>query len=145
MRNAFKVLAIGSLVLFGASACADLEVANLNAPDAARSLASAGDVSSLIAGGYNTFFSGHQSYNGPGMFMSNAAFTHNAPWSNSGMEQYGRLPRVGIFNDVADPYYGNFTRPWFLNFQTPPVNFAWENRRNPTSYSRVDLTVSRYS
>ena len=61
MRKAFKVLAIGSLVLFGASACADLEVTNLNAPDAARSLASAGDVSSLIAGGYNTFFAGEQS------------------------------------------------------------------------------------
>jgi hypothetical protein len=117
MRKIWKVFAIGSLVLFGASACADLEVQNLNDPDAERSLASAGDVSSLITGSYNAFFVGFNSYSGPGMFMSNAAFTHNAPWANSGMEHYGRLPRVAIVNDVADPEYGNVTRVWYRSYR----------------------------
>ena len=52
----------------------------LNDPDAERSLASAGDVASLITGSYNAFFVGYNSYSGPGMFMSNQAFIHNAPW-----------------------------------------------------------------
>lgn len=117
MRKILKVFAIGSLALFGATACADLEVTNLNDPDASKALSSAGDVSSLIAGSYNAFFQGYNSYSGSGMFMSNAAFSHNAPWSNSGMEQYGRLPRVALVNDVADNYYGNFTRIWFHSYR----------------------------
>ena len=87
MRISFKHLVVGSLLLFGAGACADLEVVNLNDPDAGRSLATAGDVESLIAGAYNTWFNGVYAYGGPGMFLSNAAFQHNAPWSNAGMEQ----------------------------------------------------------
>ena len=117
MRKTLKHLLVGSLLLLGAGACADLEVVNLNDPDAGRSLSSAGDVESLIKGGYNTWFSGIYSYNGPSPFLSNQAFQHNAPWSNFGMEQYGRLPRVGIVNDVADNYYGYFTRPWSYNYR----------------------------
>lgn len=117
MRKMFKILAIGSLALFGATACADLEVANLNDPDAGLALSSAGDVESLIVGSFNTWWSGHTSYGGPGAFMSNQTFQHNAPWSNFGMEQYGRLPRVGIVNDVADSYYNYFTRTWYYSYR----------------------------
>jgi len=117
MRKTLKHLVVGSLLLFGAGACADLEVVNLNDPDAGRSLASAGDVESLISGGFNTWFNGIYNSSGPSMFLSNQAFQHNAPWANAGMEQYGRLPRVGIVNDVADNYYGNFTRPWYYCYR----------------------------
>jgi hypothetical protein len=52
------------------------------------------------------------------MFLSNAAFQHNAPWSNFGMEHYGRLPRIALQNDVADTNYGNLTRPWYYSYRT---------------------------
>lgn len=117
MRSTFKYLVVGSLFLFGGTACADLDVSNPNDADAERALASPGDVESLIAGALNSWFSGVASYSGPGMFLSNAAFQHNAPWANSGMETYARIPRVGIVNDVADPYYGNFTRVWYRSYR----------------------------
>jgi hypothetical protein len=117
MRKSLKYLAVGSLVLFGVAACSDLEIVNENDPDAARSLSSAGDVESLIAGSFNTWFNGVYAYGGPGMFLSNAAFQHNAPWSNSGMEKYGRLPRISMDNDVAANNYSNFVRPWYRSYR----------------------------
>lgn len=118
MRKMMKHLMVGSLLLLGTGACADLDVVNLNDPDAGRSLSTAGDVESLISGAYNTWFSGVYSTGGPSAIMSNQAFQHNAPWANFGMEQYGRLPRVGIVNDVADNYYDYFTRPWYYSYRS---------------------------
>jgi len=117
MRILLKHLAVGSLLLLGAAACTDLEVVNQNDADAERALATAGDVESLIAGSYNSWFSGVYSYYGPGMFLSNAAFQHNAPWSNSGMEEYARIPRVATQNNTADAEYNYFTRPWFRSYR----------------------------
>ena len=117
MRKTFKTFLVGSVLLLGASACADLDVVNPNDADAARALASAGDVESLIVGGYNTVFNGVYAYNGPEMFLSNASFQHNAPWANAGMEHYGRIPRIAIVNDAADNNYGYFTRPWFYSYR----------------------------
>jgi hypothetical protein len=117
MRNAIKNLLVGSLLLLGTAACADLEVVNLNDADAERALATAGDVEALIAGSYNTWFRGVYAYSGPGMFLSNAAFQHNAPWANAGMEVYGRIPRVSIVNNVADSNYSYFTRPWYYCYR----------------------------
>jgi hypothetical protein len=118
MRKTLKHLVVGSLLLVGAGACADLEVVNLNDPEAGRALASAGDVESLVGGGYNTWFNGVYNYDGAGMFLSNQAFQHNAPWNNSGMEVYGRLPRVGIVNDVADVFYDNFAHSWYRAYRS---------------------------
>lgn len=117
MRNLIRNLAVGSMLVLGASACADLDVVNPNDADAARALTTAGDVESLIVGGFNTVHNGVYSYSGPGLFLSNASFQHNAPWANAGMELYGRIPRQAIVNDAADPYYGNFTRPWFYMYR----------------------------
>ncbi len=109
-----KHLQVGALCLaLGAAACADLSVTNPNQPDASRAIKSAGDVESLISGAYNTWFNGVYSYNGPGMFLSNQSFQHTAPWANSGMEFYGRLPRQNVVNDAADQFYINFTTPWY--------------------------------
>ena len=117
MRKTFKTFVVGSMLLFGAAACADLDVVNPNDADASRALTTAGDVESLIVGGFNTVHNGVYSYSGPGLFLSNASFQHNAPWANAGMELYGRIPRQAIVNDAADPYYGNFTRPWFYMYR----------------------------
>ncbi|HSW31037.1 MAG TPA: hypothetical protein VLH75_16250 [Longimicrobiales bacterium] len=117
MRQTLKTFLVGSILLLGAGACADLDVVNPNDADAFRALASSGDVESLIAGGYNTIFNGVYSDAGPGLFLSNASFQHNAPWANSGMEHYGRIPRIALVNDASDTNYGYFTWPWFYSYR----------------------------
>jgi hypothetical protein len=117
MRKSLKHLVVGSLLLLGGGACADLEVVNENAPDASRAISTPGDVESLIIGSFNSWFAGTNNYSGPNMFMSNQAFQHNAPWANSGMEFYGRIPRTAIQNSTADQYYGNFTRVWYRSYR----------------------------
>ena len=47
MRNYLKHLAVGSLLLFGTTACADLEITNANDPDAGLAL-SQGDRKSVV-------------------------------------------------------------------------------------------------
>ena len=117
MRTSIKYLVVGSLLVLGAAGCTDLVVVNENDPDATRSLASAGDVESLVAVAFNTWFQGTNSADGPAAFLSNAAFQFNPPWANFGMEQYGRIPRVPILNDSSDPDYPNFVRPWFFSYR----------------------------
>lgn len=110
--------AAATLLLFGAVGCADLDVTNPNDPDAGRALANAGDVESLIAGSFNTWFAATTNYNGAGLFLSNASFQHTAPWANAGMEFYARLPRVSIVNDPADQFYGQFTWAWYRYYRS---------------------------
>lgn len=141
MRNLTKKFMVGSMLLLGAAACANLDVANPNDADASRALATAGDVESLIAGGYNTWFNGAYSYNGPGLFLSNASFQHNAPWANAGMEYYGRIPRIAIVNDAADPYYGNFTRPWYYSYRAiAAVSDGLKALDNPDISDQLDAS-----
>jgi hypothetical protein len=111
------MLTVGTALLLGATACANLDVVNPNDADAARALATPGDVESLIGGAYNTWFNGIYAYGGPALFLSNQSFQHNAPWANAAMEFYGRIPRNAIINDAADSYYGNFTRPWYYSYR----------------------------
>lgn len=117
MRKTLKHLVVGSLLIFGTTACADLEIANLNDPDAARSLATPGDVLSLIGGSFNNWYYGNYSYYGAGMALSNAGFQHNAPWANSGMELYGRIPRVAFINSISNGDYNYMTRSWFYSYR----------------------------
>ncbi|MEJ2187691.1 MAG: hypothetical protein P8Z36_17520 [Gemmatimonadota bacterium] len=116
MRKLSKGLVAATLLLFGATACADLEVTNLNAPDASRALQSAGDVESLIAGGFETWHDAQYTYTGPALFLSNQSFQHTAPWANASMEFYGRIPRNPIVNDPAHVEYAYWTSPWDINY-----------------------------
>lgn len=116
MRNLSKGLVAATLLLFGATACADLEVTNLNAPDASRALQTAGDVESLIAGAFENWHDAQYAYTGPALFMSNASFQHTAPWANGAMEFYGRIPRNPIVNDPAHVEYDYWTSPWDINY-----------------------------
>jgi hypothetical protein len=118
MRTRIKHLVVGSLLLLGGVACADLDVVNYNAPDAARAISSAGDLEALIAGTFNTWYIGTTSYSGFGPFMSNQSFQHNAPWGNFGMEHYGRIPRISTQNDPADTNYGQISRTWTYAYRT---------------------------
>lgn len=117
MRITLKHLVVGSLLLVGATACADLEVVNQNDPDAERSLSTPGDVLALIGGSFKNWFYGNYSYYAAGMALSNAAFQHNAPWANSGMEKYGRLPRIAFINSISDGDYNYMTRSWFYSYR----------------------------
>jgi hypothetical protein len=112
-----KGLMLGALLVIGSAACADLDVVNPNDPSAERALRTAGDVESLIAGAYNTWFHGSYSYYGPGLFLSNASFQHAAPWANAGMVQYSAIPRTPIVNDAADQFFVNISRPWYFSYR----------------------------
>jgi hypothetical protein len=117
MRHTIRSLVVGAALLLGVAACANLDVINQDNANKARALATPGDVESLIAGAFNTWFNGTYSYYGPGLFLSNQSFQHAAPWANAGMYNYGALPRIGIVNDAADQFYGNFTRPWYYMYR----------------------------
>lgn len=117
MRNRYKHLAVGSMLLLGAAACADLDVVNPNEANADRALETAADVEALIGGAYNAWYTGNHSWNGAGPFLSNASFQHTAPWANFAMEKYGRIPRIPIINDVADGDYEQFSRDFTFAYR----------------------------
>lgn len=117
MRHLHRKLAVGALLLAGTAACADLDVANPNDANQERALSSAGDVVSLISSSYNSWFTGNYSYDGPGLFLSNASFQHTAPWANGGMEFYGRIPRQATANDPAHPEYLHLTSAWYQSYR----------------------------
>ena len=102
---------LAALLLIGMAGCADLDVANPNAPDAERALASADDVEALIAGAFDSW---HKIgwYSGPTMAISAASFEHTAPWANAGMEFLARIPRVPLANVAGGRDVGNVTRAW---------------------------------
>ena len=103
---------LAALLLIGMAGCVDLEVQNPNDPDAARALATPGDVESLIAGAYNRWLRSFW-YNGPTMLLSATSFEHTAPWANAGMEQYARIPRVPTNNQAGASDVGNLTYAWY--------------------------------
>ncbi|MFH1764650.1 MAG: RagB/SusD family nutrient uptake outer membrane protein [Gemmatimonadota bacterium] len=117
MRVSFKHLVVGSLLLLGGAACADLDVVNYNSADAARALATPSDVEALIKGSFGSQWSGGASYSGLGPILSNASFQHTAPWANFGMEQYGRIPRITTVNDPSDGMYSYLVRAWTYNYR----------------------------
>ena len=108
--------ALAALLLIGMAGCVDLDVANLNDADAERALQTAGDVESLIAGAFDRWLL-TQSYDGSMMWMSNASAQHAAPWGNSGMEQYARIPRVPTSNIAGASDVGTLTNNWYQSYR----------------------------
>jgi hypothetical protein len=107
---------LAALLLIGMAGCVDLAVENPNDPDAARALSTPGDVESLIAGAY-TRWQYSTRYNGPTMALSATSFEHTAPWGNSGMEQYARIPRVPTNNQAGASDVGNLTYAWYQSYR----------------------------
>ncbi len=115
------------------SGCVDLNVTNLNQPDAKRALSSPEDVGALIEGSYHSWFEGvargEGSWKGtPGLFLSNQAFQHAPPWINYGMEEYSRIPRVAIRTDPGNVFY------------LAPA-FAWQNSYRALSSLTTGLRI----
>ena len=108
--------ALAALLLIGMAGCVDLEVANLNDADAERALQTAGDVESLIAGAFDRWMLSSD-YDGATMWMSNASGQHAAPWGNSGMEQFARIPRVPTNNIAGAADVTNITSSWYQAYR----------------------------
>lgn len=118
MRKTLRYLMVGSMLVFGTSACADLDIANPNSADAERALSTPDDVLSLIGGSFFNWFYGNYNYFSSGMALSNVAFQHNAPWANAGMEKIARLPRISFINSISDGDYAYMTRSWFRTYRS---------------------------
>ncbi len=146
MRNPLKHLMVGSLLL-GQAACVDLDIQNPNHPDAARSLSTPEDVLSLIGSSFNSWFYGSYSFFGAGLALSNAAFQHNAPWANAGMEKYGRIPRISFVNRISDTDYNYLTRPWYYSYRALAAVAdglrALEDPEIASALSEEELTSAR--
>lgn len=118
MLNFRKTAGVAATVLlFGAGACADLEVTNSNNPDAGRALASAGDVESLISGAYSSWWVGQHAYEGPELALTRMSFEATAPWNNAGMVPLSTIPRNPLVNAPNDPYYINQSLTWTNSYR----------------------------
>lgn len=111
LRN-LSVLAV--LGLFVASGCADLDVTNPNAADRERALATPGDVESLVAGTFHTWWTvTHNAFApGPLMFVSAASFQHSCWPANAGCVEYSSFPRGELVNSTSDQFYANMANIW---------------------------------
>jgi hypothetical protein len=108
--------AFTALLLIGAAGCVDLDVQNPNDPDAGRAISTAGDVQALISGAFSRW-QRVQWYDGFTMAMSNASGEHVAPWGNSGMEMYARIPRVPTSNVAGGAQVLNIVYQWFESYR----------------------------
>lgn len=115
MRVTRRILAYGLLAVLMA-ACADLSVENLNEPDRERALSTPGDVETLIAGSFYSWFKVDQFYTGPGMAMSVMADEATSSWGNSFMREGSIEPRTAIPNDPSHGYRAVFENPWFWSY-----------------------------
>ncbi len=107
----FKILALTGLVAMAATACADLEVTNLNDPDRQRAITTPSDVETLIVGSFTNWWAvAHYSY--PGCALSVAADAHSSSWGNWGMKDSSWEPRIPINNDPAYTYNNLMESPW---------------------------------
>ena len=108
-----KTLALTGLLAVAGTACADLEVTNLNQPDRERAIATPGDVEALISGSFATWFG---SANGgtcyPDCALSVAADAHTSSWGNWGMRDAGEEPRKAFNNEPSYSYNNVAETPW---------------------------------
>jgi hypothetical protein len=95
------ILALG-FITFG---CADLDVENLNEPDAAKALANPEDLASLAGGAFRTLHVAMQEYDGPALAMSNLADAGTCSWGNAAMRDMGNEPRLGWINSLTYAYF----------------------------------------
>jgi starch-binding outer membrane protein, SusD/RagB family len=106
-----------SLLLFGAAGCVDLNVTNVNDPDAARALSRPKDVESLIAGAYGQYWNSQHHINSIGFILSVQSFQHSAFPANWGMYLYSEYPRSPIQNETAHGFYLHWANPWSWNYR----------------------------
>jgi hypothetical protein len=121
MNNRYKAAA-GLLLLSGAAACADLVVPNTNTPDRGRALATPGDVESLVAGGYRSWYGGEEWQQGtvagsPGFIFSTQSFMWSSTAANQGSHEYSQIPRVPIQNSATHQEYVFIATAWQRHYR----------------------------
>jgi hypothetical protein len=99
------------VVAVASAACADLDVTNPNQPATDLVLAEPGDVQSLIADAYYSFWNGGRKSDNV-MAASVLAGQHTSSWGNWGMWDVGRIPREPFQNTLTYDYRGTVTYPW---------------------------------
>jgi starch-binding outer membrane protein, SusD/RagB family len=109
------ILALG-FITFG---CADLDVENLNEPDAAKALANPEDLASLAGGAFRTLHNAMQEYDGPALAMTVMADQGTCSWGNAAMRDMSSEPRQGFINSLTYAYF-------------PVIRVFWES-----SYSSI--------
>jgi hypothetical protein len=117
MKNNRTTLVAGALLLFGAAACADLDVINSNAPDRERALATPGDVESLIAGSYQQYFYATHGIESAVPLLTTQAFQWSSTAANWGMLQYSRIPRQPVQNSATHADYAYIADAWTRHYR----------------------------
>lgn len=98
------------------AACMDMDVVNLNQPDAERALAQPSDVEALLATGYYRFWNGTQKTS-PGLSMALPANELTSSWGNFGMQDLGTQPRQAWDNSPTYGYRVAITNAWSNLYQ----------------------------
>ena len=101
--------------------CMDLNVENINAPDADDALQSPSDVESLIGGAYFTFFNATE-YWYPTNGLSVLADELTSSWGNAAMQDLSSEPRVAFNNNSAYIDIDHLNVPWNLYSAISSVN-----------------------
>ncbi|MCA9737442.1 MAG: hypothetical protein R3E98_17690 [Gemmatimonadota bacterium] len=104
---------LAGLVLASLAACLELDVTNVNEPDRERALSSAGDVESLIAGTFRTWWNLQQGQ-APGPAMSSMADELSGSQANYGFQDQGMEPAQPIINQTAYQWGYWVYDPWLL-------------------------------
>jgi hypothetical protein len=88
------------VLMFGMTACQDLEVENPNNPDRTKALASPADVEVLASGTFSNYWSANQ-WASTSMPWSTVADEMSSSWANWGMRDMSSEPRIAWNNDPA--------------------------------------------
>jgi hypothetical protein len=97
-------------VLTVTSSCLDLDVANINDPDADRALASPADVEALLGTGFYRWLNG--TMKNPAAAWSVQANEVTSSWGNYGMQNAGTLPRGPYDNSPTASYPSVNSTAW---------------------------------
>lgn len=103
-------LAAGALLAL--SACADLDVANPNAPDTERALSDGPSIAAVLAGTYRVWFNTTQGMESAGP-LTTMADSYSASWNNFNMRIYSSAPRDPWQNTTASSAVTAIEHRWY--------------------------------
>jgi hypothetical protein len=104
MNKTMKRIITFLSIAFLMSACADMDVQNLNQPDTERALSSANDLKVIASGLYESYYYDVYQLSSPVFYMGVSADNHTCSWGNFGMRNAGTEPRPAFDNTVSYPY-----------------------------------------
>ncbi|MBI3005395.1 MAG: hypothetical protein HYY49_08255 [Ignavibacteriales bacterium] len=116
-----KIRIIGYILaaaLVSLSGCTDLEVTNPNQPTRATAITQAGDIESLIAGSFLTWWTGTQKdADFPALTISTMADAHTSSWGNWGMQDLSSEARIAYNNSSLYGYAGVNRDTWIFMYR----------------------------